>query len=104
MLTELDNDVDTLLERLEEINTNLDVEINAINRQIGDSGPRQSTKYAEIAYKLKSNLRARVSETMTGRASQDISDSISSTGTDFADVSTLVTGAGNAFNNRQSNR
>ena len=88
MLTELDTDVDALLERLEEINSNLDREIDLLNDMIGDAGPRQSTKFAQIAQMLKSNLRARVSETMTGQSDSDDGYSIQSSddGFDFADI------------------
>ena len=97
MLTELDVDVDALLERLEEINSNLDQEIDLLNDMIGNAGPRQSTKFAQIAQMLKTNLRARVSETMTGR-SDSVDDSMLSTdGNEFADIMSMP-------NARQSTR
>ena len=46
MLEELDDDEASLLERLEEVNRNLDVEIDKINSLIGETGPRHSTKYS----------------------------------------------------------
>lgn len=102
MLTELDTDVDALLERLEEINSNLDREIDLLNDMIGDAGPRQSTKFAQIAQMLKSNLRARVSETMTGQSdSDDYSIQSSDDGFDFADI-TSTPNAAQSY--RRSNR
>ena len=49
MLEELDDDVDCLLDRLREINENLDIEINKLSELIGDAGPRSSTKFQEMA-------------------------------------------------------
>ena len=56
MLEELDDDVETLIDRLEEVNKTLDHEIFKINCMIGETGPRHSTKYSQIAIQLKDNL------------------------------------------------
>lgn len=49
MLDELEDDVGPLIDRLLELNRNLDVEIYKLNGMIGDTGNRNSTKFAEIA-------------------------------------------------------
>ena len=49
MLEELDDDEASMLERLNEVNHNLDIEIDSLNNLIGDTGPRHSTKYNQIA-------------------------------------------------------
>ena len=49
MLEELDDDEASMLERLNEVNHNLDIEIDNLNNLIGDTGPRHSTKYNQIA-------------------------------------------------------
>ena len=68
MLEELDDDVNTLIDRLREVDRNLDHEIDKINGMISECGPRSSTKFQEIASQLRDNLRARVSETISGRS------------------------------------
>ena len=45
MLEELDDDAGSMLDRLYEVNRNLDIEINKLNNLIGDTGPRHSNKY-----------------------------------------------------------
>ena len=103
MLEELDDDVDCLIDRLSEVNRNLDMEINKINCQIGETGPRHSTKFSKIALQLKDNLQRRVSETLVDRTSSTVTEEIiSSTGTDLMDVS--MDFAINRASNRQSNR
>ena len=59
MLEELDDDVNCLVERLNEVNRQLDIEIDKINRMIGDTGPRASTKYNMLANQMKDDLRER---------------------------------------------
>lgn len=49
MLEDLEDDVNILLDRLEDINRNLDKEIGKLNQQIGEVGPRSSTKYQNLA-------------------------------------------------------
>lgn len=49
MLEELDDDVICLIDRLKDVNHNLDEEINRINAQIAQTGPRHSTRYSQIA-------------------------------------------------------
>ena len=103
MLEELDDDVDCLIDRLSEVNRNLDMEINKINSQIGDTGPRHSTKFSKIALQLKDNLQRRVSETLVDRTSSTVTEEIaSSAGTDLMDIS--MDFAINRASNRQSNR
>ena len=46
MLEELDDDVDCLIERLNTVNRQLDIEIDKINRMIGETGPRHSVKFS----------------------------------------------------------
>ena len=45
MLEELEDDPDSLIERLNEISRNLDAEIVSLSEMIGEAGPRGSTKY-----------------------------------------------------------
>ena len=87
MLEELDDDVDCLLDRLNEINKNLDIEIDNLRELIGGAGPR-SSGFQEMAQQLKSNTQARVSETVSERNRSSVSSSIveSSTGTELYDV------------------
>ena len=72
MLEELDDDVNTLIDRLREVDRNLDHEIDKINEMISECGPRSSTKFQEIASQLRDNLRARVSETISGRSESNV--------------------------------
>ena len=81
MLEELDDDVQCLLNRLRMLDSNLDVELERLYTMIGDAGPRSSTRYQEIASKLKNNLQSRVSEHRSYRSSFS-----SSQGTDLFDL------------------
>ena len=49
MLDELDDDVGPLIDHILEVNRNLDVEIYKLNGMIGETGNRDSTRFAEIA-------------------------------------------------------
>ena len=45
MLEELDDNADSLIELLGEINRNLDREMEKLSSMIGETGPRHSTKF-----------------------------------------------------------
>ena len=49
MLEEQEDEANVLIDRLNELNKNLDKEIERLNVMIGDAGPRSSTKYSDIA-------------------------------------------------------
>ena len=102
MLEELDDDVDTLLERLGAIDRNLDAEIEKLAEMIGDAGPRSSTRYAEIALRLTRNLHARVSETLTNRGSTAIAQS-TAYDHDLDDMSDILSSM-TSVNGKASNR
>ena len=102
MLEELDDDETSMLERLHEVNHNLDIEIDKLNNLIGDTGPRHSTKYNQIAIQLKDNLQRRVSETLGSRNSSQVSEE--SSATDLMGGIMEMDFAINRTSNRQSNR
>ena len=86
MLEELDDEVDCLLNRLHEIDRNLDREIDKLNGMIGETGPRNSTKFQDIATQLKSNLQDKVNQTMMSRRSSFASSNRTSTNYDRTSV------------------
>ena len=65
MLEDLEDDVDVLLDRLTDINRNLDMEIGKLNLQIGEMGPRSSTKFQTLANDLKRNTDRKVSMSLS---------------------------------------
>ena len=69
MLEELEDGPENLIARLEDLNKNLDREIDKLNRMIGDTGARGSTKYSDIASQLKANTQARASMARSSRRS-----------------------------------
>ena len=108
MLEELDDDVDCLIDRLNEVNLNLDTEIGKINSMIAETGPRHSTKFSKIALQLKDNLQRRISETMTGRSSASTTvindDEVASSSPELMDgmMEFAINRSSNRVNNRSS--
>jgi len=109
MLEELDDDVNTLLARLFEIDRNLQIEIDKLSKMIGDIGPRESTKnqakYAQIASRLVSNFKLRVSETISARNSSSVSIAglaYENPTEDSVDLSDILNGNQSRASNRQS--